>query len=326
MMLDWSTGVELFVEVPITLIISITLCRIFYNATFYHKNFRILLINYPAAFVFICSIKIITKCMTIFSYRGPVRGYLTDLISVAFFSTTFTTIGFILERSVALIYYYKYENFCNNIPYIGIILIVISWIIGAILRILNRIYNLNVFLFIYSSSIIQITSQIVCFCIIKASKKQYTLNKSINSRLENIKYAKYSIISIKYQTIENRKIIKMMSYFIASTTITTTLDMIALGIENQFFFYIPNKTLRGFIGNFVPYLKACTVPVTVVFVDERLKKILISFMGNYIGKIINRGSITPDAIMKDSNLKNELTMTNDKLNEIYFSNYATQWK
>ncbi|CEF64490.1 7TM GPCR, serpentine receptor class e (Sre) family-containing protein [Strongyloides ratti] len=326
MVLNWSTGVELFFEVPVALIVSIIMCRTFYHAKFYHNNFRVLLINYPGAFIFICFIKMITKTMTICSYRGPVRSYFTDLISVALFSTTFTTIGFILERSVALIYYYKYEYFCNNVPYIGITLIVISWIIGATLRIVSRLYKLNVLLFVYSSGIIQITSQIVCFCIIKASKRQYTLNESIKSRLENRKCTTSSVISIKYQTIENKKIIKMMSYFIATTTITTTLDMVALGIENGFFLHIPDKILVGFIGNVVPYLKACTVPLTVVFVDDRCKKILICLLGNFIGKLINRGSVEPHHVVKDSKLKNEINMSTDKLNEIYFTNYANQWK
>uniref|UniRef100_A0A0N5C2R9 Serpentine receptor class gamma n=1 Tax=Strongyloides papillosus TaxID=174720 RepID=A0A0N5C2R9_STREA len=259
-------------------------------------------------------------------WKGFVRSIFSDLISVALFSTTFTTIGFILERSVALIYFYKYEYFCSHIPYVGIFLILLSWIIGGIQRLITRIYDLNVLFFIFSTGVVQITSQIVCFSIIKTSKKQYNLNECINARLENLKFSNFSIISIKYQTIENKKIVKMMSYFIATTTITTTLDLLSLVIEMEYLFPIRDKSLRSFIGNIIPYVTAWTVPFTVILTEEKLKKILMWYLRKFTGKFIYKTSVTPESMIKNSKLRDEINMPNDKQNEIYFSSYADQWK
>lgn len=166
----------------------------------------------------------------------------------------------------------------------------------------------------------------VCFSIIKTSKKQYNLNECINARLENLKFSNFSIISIKYQTIENKKIVKMMSYFIATTTITTTLDLLSLVIEMEYLFPIRDKSLRSFIGNIIPYVTSWTVPFTVILTEEKLKKNLMWYLRKFTGKFIYKTSVTPESMIKNSKLRDEINMPNDKQNEIYFSSYADQWK
>uniref|UniRef100_A0A0N4ZX95 7TM_GPCR_Srx domain-containing protein n=1 Tax=Parastrongyloides trichosuri TaxID=131310 RepID=A0A0N4ZX95_PARTI len=255
-----------------------------------------------------------------------IRSIFTDLISITLFTITFTSIGFIIERSVALIYYYKYEFFCNDIPYIGIILIVISWICGVILRLLTRLYQLDIYFFIFASGSIQISSQIICFCIIKTTKKQYTSNESIDSRLKNKNFSNCSIISIRYQTIENKKIIHLMKIFITTTSIMTTLDLLSLAIEFGYILNIQNKEVKSFIGNVIPYLTATIVPLTVIIMEEKLRKNFLWILRKISGMRFYKTSITPEPMIRDSKIRAEINMTNDKLNDIYFLSYANQWK
>uniref|UniRef100_A0A0N4ZX94 G_PROTEIN_RECEP_F1_2 domain-containing protein n=1 Tax=Parastrongyloides trichosuri TaxID=131310 RepID=A0A0N4ZX94_PARTI len=257
-----------------------------------------------------------------------VRKVVTDVISITLFSLTFTTIGFIIERIISLIYYQEYENINLNVPWIGILLIIISWIIGIITRILGTYGYYDLQIAIISALIIQIICMAICYLIMVKSRKQYRLNKSIDKRIKNKMRVGTSTTSIRFQTIENKNVIKLMIAFTVTSAILSVLNVIFLLINIKVIAKHQDLSdLYNLFSNLIPYFTAIIVPLSVIYTERRYHVIWIYYI-NVLTKCCNRkrNNVHPLEAIPNKRIQEEIKMDNEKQRDIYFSSYEDQWK
>ncbi|CEF64489.1 7TM GPCR, serpentine receptor class e (Sre) family-containing protein [Strongyloides ratti] len=258
--------------------------------------------------------------------KGFIRDIFSDTISSLLFTLTFVNVAFLIERLFAVKYYESYENFNKNIPWMGCCLIFVSLILGTILRILGRrkLYEFNTSIIV--TLIVQIILLMIICGVMKIVKKQYKLNERIDDRLRYKKSMVASTTSIRYQTIENRNVIKLMTYFSISCSTMSILNVIVLLIRPKIAIDLKWVYFGNLLNNITPYFTAIFVPLTIILTEKKYHK-----KGAYvINTIIPISKIKklPNTLENVGNKKihDELKMDDETKKKIYFSNYNDQWR